>query len=886
MLRGVYFTSAMQDDEVKQIADQRALMPRLQKALRSIGQHFQLTHGGQGKSTKSYFVTDVLSRVVFPESYLVKPNLKWEARMRLLRLVGHALVGLTFFWMAGALTLSYSNNTAYLKGADAKAVALGKQIQGIKGDLTMLQIIQVLNDAKDIPMFNGLNLADPSGSFLYGLYTGDSVLMSSKEAYHYLQDTLVLPIVLHRMEGVMREAVFAKDATRSYNTLRAYLLLHDAPQYKVSAQDVQAWVLQDWQDSSGKDTGEISGKSKGLAQIFSNSFAMVGHFESLFSGERVVQSASSRDETLVRQVREFLDKSSSSERLYQRAKSAMVVYAPQDFTLVRALGPQASTLFSRFSGQTLEKGVTGLFTYEGYHDVFAKRMAEILKVAQQDDAWVMGRKDQELQVSESVRLALLEDIRRQYLNEYAQQWADFLGDIRLVRIEGGGTLAFDLNLLRQLASPDSPLTRLGRLAAKETTLSRLLQSKSDDESSIFDKATDRLEQQKNKANKGLGLRPEQRAEKQLVDDRFSSLREVVTGQSEGDMASVGKAALEAVSNVLNEYYTVLVVAETAINAGSLPPAGVEAAIKLKIEAGKLPAPFREVLLGVSASGADKVTQGASGILRVQAQAQMDRLVGMLALTVGEPCKRGIAGRYPFVQSSQEVAIDDFNAIFAAGGAIDEYFNKYLKSLVDTSVRPWRYKDPSSATALIGTESMSNGQAPMAAATGPTLTGELLKLLAQGGPNPDVFAQSAQIREIFFREPGASRMAWPIEIKVQALDTSIDELLIDVDGQSLRYAHGPVQATKFLWPGPRGGTIAEVAALNKGKPESGNIQMRGPWALFHLADRGKVINGASTGRVAVELMFDNRRAVLELGGAGGTAFAGSLLRGFICPGRVG
>jgi type VI secretion system protein ImpL len=885
MLRGVYLTSAMQDDAMKQVADQRALMPRLKKALSTIGLSFEFGQEAQNKSTKSYFVTDVLSRVVFPEAHLVKPNLKWEARMKLLRLVGHSLVGLIFFWLAGALTLSYSNNSAYLRSSDAKALALGKQIQGIKGDLTMPQIVQVLNDAKDMPMFNGLNFADPSGSFLYGLYTGDSVLMSSKEAYHYLQDTLVLPIVLKRMEVVMREAVAAKDASRSYNALRAYLLLHDAGQYKAAAQDVQDWVLQDWQESSGKESTDGTSKSKGLAQVFGNSFAMVGHFESMFSGERVVQSASSRDEALVRQVRDYLDKSSSSERLYQRSKSAMMSYAPQDFTLVRALGPQAGTLFSRSSGQTLEKGVAGLFTYDGYHDVFAKRMAEMLLVAQQDDAWVMGRKGQEMQLTESARSALLEDIRRQYLNEYAQQWSDFLGDIRLVRTEGGGTLAFDLNLLRQLASPDSPLIRLGRLAAKETTLSRLLQSKTEDESSIFDKASDRLEQQKNKANKGLGLRPEQRAEKQLVDDRFSSLREVVTGQSESGMASGGKPALEAVSNVLNEYYTVLVVAETAISGGSLPPAGVEAATKLKIEAGKLPAPFREVLLGVSASGADKVTQGASGILRIQAQAQMDRLVGMLALTVGEPCKRGIAGRYPFAQSSQEVAIDDFNAVFASGGAIDEYFNKYMKPLVDTSVRPWRYKDPSSANALIGTEAITNGQVPVAAATGPTLTGELLKLLAQGGPNPDVFAQSAQIREVFFKEPGASRMAWPIEIKVQSLDTSIDELLIDVDGQSLRYAHGPVQASKFVWPGPRGGTIAEVAALNKGKPEAGNIQMRGPWALFRLADRGKVINGASSGRVAVELMFDNRRAVIELGGAGGTAFAGSLLRGFSCPGRV-
>ncbi len=886
MLRGVYFTSAMQTEDLKPVADQRALMPRLQGALQALGKRLQPRSASQNKTTKSYFVTDVLSRIVFVESYLVKPNLAWEARMKLLRVLGHSVVGIVFFWLTGALTLSYENNSKYLESADTKALALANKMTGDNNALAMSQIIRLLNEAKEVPMFDGLNLNEPSAAYMYGLYTGDAVKKSSQLAYQYLQDSLVLPIVLRRMETVLREALTVKDPTLSYDTLRAYLILHDPVEYKKSAQDVQAWVLKDWQESSGRDSKDSSGASKGLAQLFENSFAMVGHFEAMFSGERVIQSSTSVDEALVRQVRELLDKSSSSERLYQRVKTALSLQAPQDFTLAKALGPQSGTLFSRQSGQTLEKGVPGLFTYEGYHSVFAKRMAEILNVVQQDDAWVMGRQSQNAaQLNDAARTALLEEIRRQFLNEYAMLWTDFLADIRLVRNDGGATLAFDLNLLRQLASPDSPLIRLSRMAAKETTLSRLLQSKTDEETSIFEKAANQLDQQQNRASKGLGLRPEQRIEKQLVDDRFSSLREVVTGQSEGGIVYGGKPALESVSNVLNEYYTVLVVAETAINAGSLPPAGAEAAMKLKIEAGKLPSPLREVLLGIGDSGADKVAQGSSNILREQARVQMDRLVGMLALTVSEPCKRGIAGRYPFAQSSQEVSIDDFNGMFSAGGAFDEYFTKHLKPLVDTSVRPWRYKTPASLSALKGVDSTSSEQPAMTVATGPTLTGELLKLLAQSGPNPEVFAQSMQIRELFFKEPGAQRMSWPIEIKVQSLDTEVDELLLDLDGQPLRYAHGPVQASKFQWPGPRGGTLAEVALLNKGKPEPGSIQMRGPWALFHLADRGKLIQGANSSSVVVELMFGSKKAVLELVGASGAALAGDLLRGFKCPTRV-
>lgn len=906
-LRGVYFTSAMQYEDREVTADPRALIPRLKSALAGFTGRLRqvptpanalLGEVGRPSSTRSFFMTDALTRVIFPEAHLVKPNLKWEARFRLLRLLGHALVLLLFFWLAGALMLSHSTNRSYLSDVGEKTTTLTEKMRELFAQQSMPKMIEVLGLAQNLPTHSGLDLGDPSGAYLYGLYTAEPVADAAHVTYGNLQDHLILPVLTQRMESVMRSAVQANDAKSAYDTLHVYLLLHDKVHFSASAtssQEIKAWVMQDWQEGSAKAAGpKPVASSPGLAAAFGNSTAMVSHLEDMFSGQRVVQSATARDEALVRQVRDFLETSSTSERLYQRTKAALMPDAPQDFTLVRALGPQAGTLFSRASAQTLEKGVDGFFTYEGYHAMFAKRLPELVPLAQRDDEWVMGRADgpqatrlrtDNPVTSSKEAAALVEEVRRLYLNEYAEKWTTFLGDIRIVSTEGGGSLSFELNVLRQLAAPDSPLVRLGRMAARETTLSRPLQIRSDEEKSIFEKAGEQLDQKTAKVNQGLGLRPEQRAERQVVDERFASLREVVTGQSDGASTPGGKPALDGISNLLNEYYTVMVVADTAISAGSLPPAGVDAATKIRIEAGKLPAPFRDVLLGLSANGADKVAQGAASILRVQAQAQMDRLVGMLALTVGEPCKRNIAGRYPFVQSTQEVAVEDFNSMFASGGVADEYFNKFLAPLVDTSARPWKYKSASTVNALVGTEGLANGQPPAPVANGPTLTGELLKLLAQSGPNPDFFAQVGQIRDAYFKEPGGKRMAWKLDMSVQTLDPSITELLIDMDGQSQRYAHGPVQALQVQWPGPRGGTMAELSAQPRIKADTSSIPARGPWSLLRLMERGRVVSGASAGRVAVEFLFDNRRVVLEVGSSGANPLSSNLLKTFSCPGRA-
>jgi type VI secretion system protein ImpL len=900
-LRGVYFTSGAQAD-TDLPADPGTLFQRLQRSLgvlprRAAGS--APTRGQQG-----FFLQDVLTRVIIPEAHLVRPNLRWEFRFRLLRLAGHALSVVLFLWLASALALSFGNNRHYLDTVGQRAQVLAGQVRTLFANFNPASVPDVLNGARELPGYAGLDLDNPPGSFLYGLYTAPPILGATGEAYARLQDHMLLPTILKRVEAVLAQSVKDGDAKTAYETLRVYKLLHDRERYmKGGARDVRNWVLKDWENADS-------------AAAFGGRASMIDHVAALFSGERPVQSGSLPNEALVRSVQDFLNGNTSTQRVYERAKAAMLPEAPQEFTLVRAVGPQAGTVFSRAGGLPLEKGVPGLFTYDGYHDVFNRRLPEFVGRALDDDAWVMGRggivagvaggQAKAAQwVDEAARKLqndpLLEDIRRQYLAEYARHWEAFLESIRTV--SGSDTaatnsttgtnstsLGFDLNVLRQFAAPDSPLARLARAAARETTLSRPLAVRAQEDKGFLDKATDELNKQTNALGRNLGIRAEERLEKQIVDNRFAALREVVTGQPDIGAASTGaagaKAGLESISGLVNEFYTLLVVADTALAAGSLPPGGTEVGARLKLEAGKLPAPFREVLSALAASGSDKVVQGSAGILRNQAQLQLDRIMGLMAMQVSEPCKRGVEGRYPLVAVAQDASIEDFTQVFAVGGAADEFFNKYLAAYVDTSVRPWRYKDPNTANAMVGAEGAALGVAPAPATTGPTLLGELLQLLARSGPNLDAFYRAQQIRDLFFRDAGGKKFAWKMEVRVLELEPGITDLVLDIDGQGQRYVHGPVQPLPVNWPGPRGGSMAEITANPRISGATSTILTSGPWALFRLLEKGRIVNTATPGRLSVEYAFDGRKALIDINsGSQPNPLNSDVLKGFRCPGRA-
>uniref|UniRef100_UPI002E7689B9 ImcF-related family protein n=1 Tax=Collimonas silvisoli TaxID=2825884 RepID=UPI002E7689B9 len=662
----------------------------------------------------------------------------------------------------------------------------------------------------------------------------------------------------------------------TYDTLRVYLQLHDKTHYK--ANDLKAWVQNDW-DSSGSGT------------VFGSRAAMVTHVNQLFSDQRVVESPFRQNLTLVDEARAFLGANLSTRRIYERVKAAMLADAPPDFTLNQAVGPQAGTVFSRASRQPLASGIPGIFTYDGYHDVFDKHLSEFVNQAKLDDAWVMG--DTSRIVSDVAKATLkndpvMQDIRRQYLEEYTQQWTMFLEDIRAVN---GSNLSFDVTILRAFAAPDSPLSRVARAAARETTLSRPLSAKSETDKNFLDKAADKFNQ---KSRDVLGTSAQERQERELVDNRFAALREVVTGQADAGLTQAtpagdtSKLGLDNIASLLNAYYNLLVVADNALNSKNLPSNSVDAGVNLKLEGDKLPAPFKAVLTALADSGVQKIADGSAAILRVQAQQQVDQINGMLTSQVSSVCRQTIAGRYPFATSAQEVSLDDFARIFGAGNAAEIFFQKQLAPFVDMSRRPWRYKAPGVTNLLSPADAMTAAAGiPAASANaGPTLLSEMLKLLAKEGPNPEHFAQVQAIHETFFQDPNSKKVAWKVDMRINELDPTITELVMDFDGQAERYSHGPVRPFTINWPGPNGGRAAEIRATPSVRPETSGIITNGPWALFRLLERGTLSNSGVAGRSMVTFDVDGRKARIGLDtGNLPNPLISDVLRGFVCPGNI-
>ncbi|WP_321872841.1 type VI secretion system membrane subunit TssM [Burkholderia ubonensis] len=826
-LRGVYFTSARQrGGEI--VAKRQTVLQRFLSTQDHAPVSPVRTEGNQG-----FFLHDLLTRVVFPEAHLVSPNLRWEYRYRLLRMIGHTLALLLFVWLAIGLRVSFGNNHDYLD-------AIGRKVEALTARVTQLYkapkpeaVPDTLTEARDLPALPGLDLSAPDSVWRYGLYAPPDIVAESRRTYDALEDNLLLPQIVRRMADVMSGAIAGHDPKAAYDALRVYLMLYDKT--KFNADDVKSWVLDDWARNDS-------------AAVFGGRASMIDHVQRLFSGERIVQSPLIRNDALIQQARDFLDGSNATDRLYQRAKAAMLKEAPDEFALLRAVGPQAGTVFTRASGAPLSRGVPGLFTFDGYRSLFDKRLSEFVTLARDDDAWVMGRSylgEAQKKTAEIASAAtgaddaLTDAVRREYLMEYGQQWDAFLSDIRTVN---GTSLAFNLQVLRNFAAPDSPLARLARAIVHETTLTQPIETS---EGSFLQKAADQINQRTDKA---LGIRASERVERELVDNRFAALREVVTGNvdtqagTQPAVGQAGKTGLDGVTNLLNDYYTALTVADNALTNNSMPPAN-DTAAKLKMTADTMPAPFRAVLLQLAADGSREVNQGVGQLLSRQMQA----IVGT--------CRLSIEGNYPFSpDSKRDVNIDDFTRVFAQGGVIDDFFAKTLAPFVDTSVKPWRYRTLPGATEPVQ------------------------------GPDLEPFEQAKAIRDVFFSAPGNKQLSWRADIRIPELDPTIMGLSLDVDGQTTLYRHGPVAPFTVTWPGPRGGVHAEITASPRIRPDTSTIATDGPWALMRLLQKGHVTQTATPGRTRVAFDFDGRKAVLDIASAGSVAnpLTSDVLKTFRCP----
>jgi type VI secretion system protein ImpL len=700
--------------------------------------------GAQGSAGtgKSFFLQDLLQKVVFPEHFIAGRNLAAERRLRWMLAGGVAACAVLFVAanIAWSPWVSYGNNTRYVEEVGTKAQALRAAVETIPATPNddAAGLLPVLNEARGVAWSERFDFASVPWRYRYGLYQGHKLDAAGQIAYGRLLEEALLPRVATRLQVLLRNAP-PGNSDYLYQALKAYLMLAGAGPFDADA--LKLWIRADWDRTLANTTVE---QRKQLDE----------HLNALMR-DKVVISPFPLNQDLVKNARVVLNQQPPANRTYSRIKSRLLGPEPPEFTIAGVAGPEAPNVLVRASRQPLNTGIPGLFTSRGYPR-FQKELAAAMADIGLEDAWVLGRAAPTVKAAVPNPVELLQQsqqVTRLYLTEYAKLWQDYLGDVRLI---GRNSLSDTIAVTRLLASVESPLLLLTRAAAKETTLIRVDRSTS----TRVDQAMDRLGRLKQEVTAAAGAAGGLNAAsglddkiEMIVQGPFSNLHAVTRG-------APGTAPIDGLSKVLEDYLASLMAAESALRGGTIPRTQ-DAENRLRSEAARMPPPVRGVLEAL----VGQATQQIAGGTRTSASASVKG-------GVGQTCAAVIAGRYPLSRrASQDVQPNDFAQVFAPGGLMDDTFQKNLAPFVDTSRPTWAPRP--------GPEGAAAGSASD---------------LAQ-------FQRASVIRDAFFA-PGSRTMKFDLIARVAQLGGA-DKVELDIDGQAITATPGNDGSKRISWPGVRG-----------------------------------------------------------------------------------
>ena len=458
-----------------------------------------------------------------------------------------------------------------------------------------------------------------------------------------------------------------------------------------------------------------------------------------------------------------------------------------DFRVSDKAGRDALLVLSSKTGNLLNKSIPGLFTCDGYDKIFIKNNERLTKKLL-GESWVLGKK-QPLQLSIIDLKKLRQAVLQLYLKDYIKHWDSFLNDLRVKPFTSQIQMVEVLNII---SGQHSPIRKLLVSVDQETSMSCLHRI----DPSILDKAGSRLGTARSTLEKIMSQSPDTKAliapqiTTNLVTDHFQALHQLVQS-IEG-----APPAIDRPLSLLNELYLYLNSIRHASGDELILEQRkqiIQMIDKVKVEGKRNPFPLNKIMSNIANDSHALVSGGVSKYLN-----------SMWKSSVLPFCEKAIQGLYPInANGTREITYEDFTYFFAPGGLMDDFFNKYLSASVNRGGENWSWNK-------VGDE--TDGVSPAA--------------LKQ-------FQRADRLKNIFFRM-GKQTPSVSFKLKPTSMSSEITQLMFDVDGQVLNYAHGPVRPVAMTWPGP--GNTGQVR-LQFLPPKEGfsGFTKEGPWAFFQVLD---------------------------------------------------
>ncbi len=649
LVRGIYFTSGTQEGTP---------FDRVLSALgRRFGVSSSININKKGTGGRSFFLKDLVTKVILPEAHLAGKNRREEKKELWLGLGAHSVILLIFLTFCVFLAGSYYRNVDYLQGVEVRNKAASKEFIDLSnsGVVDFVRYLPALNELCCIAAGADFLAGDPPLEMTFGLYQGLKVDTATQYTYDRALRSKLLPVVAQRLE-LLLNASTGRDLDSTYQALKAYLMLNQAEHY--NGEQLLKFVEADFKQHFSQDVSR------------EQQAAMLFHLRNLFSQQELI-SPFALNEALVQDKRRALRGFSFVERAYQTIKARLMRDNVVDFSFSSGSGAKGNFVFQRSSGKLLSDGIPRFFTRAGYREVFLPRLETELAGIATEESWVLesfssaGLKGMEaLNQADAARA-----INRLYLQEYAAVWESYLGDLRLAETR---SMSESIDIARILSAADSPLIKLLNAAAQELNLTERLPEQS---GAVVDQLAKRVTARVSGMNshvEGLSLAALMDDElDEIVGVRFKELIEFSLGANK-------EAEANALLKLFNDLYVNLSNIDFSIRSGVRALDQQDTVAKIRSEAARYPVPIRTVLEGLTDEGRRQADGGIRGALSAE-----------LESSVGEFCRVAIRGRYPFDRNSKrDATYADFSKIFSPGGMMDSFFNTHLKLITDVSGRVW------------------------------------------------------------------------------------------------------------------------------------------------------------------------------------------------------
>ncbi|GLP96833.1 type VI secretion system membrane subunit TssM [Paraferrimonas sedimenticola] len=342
-------------------------------------------------NARSYFLEDLLLRVVLPESPLSSFDVNAEARSRRWRLAGAASLAVVFMLTLIGGIYGFSRAHAYIDFHQQQAQKIDIKVQGLTQNPPLTEVTELLDEVLTL-------IDEPAPIAAY--WSARAIKQQHHQLYQRLLRQVLQPRLVLEAEQALKDDVGAND---QFANLKSYLML-------VSGQRWQSKTLGDW------STRKLTSLS---AQKHGNALAEAGGLA--YPDLENLQ--------LIAVSRLALSKVPLEQRLLMQLESSGASSALQDIDmplLQSIIDNPEPPPFAVQSATLPEQKIAGFYTKEGFDKVFVQNATQIVEDLEKE-MWVLGTIEQKPEAfgQHSPKLYRL------YLEQYSQRWQSLVDALAL-----------------------------------------------------------------------------------------------------------------------------------------------------------------------------------------------------------------------------------------------------------------------------------------------------------------------------------------------------------------------------------------------------------------------------------------------------------------------